>query len=113
MPSDLSRRITELSSYLTDSRYQRLTSVLNERTRYLTVILEDIYDPHNASACLRSCEACGVHEIHIVEKRNRFESIEGVTMGSARWLELHRHTANTETVPADSIVTTVSQEPIL
>lgn len=84
-------RIQELSGFLTESRFRKFRDVLSQRTRYVLVVLEDLYDPHNGSACLRSCEACGIQEVHIVEERNAFTTVEGVTMGSARWLDLRRH----------------------
>ncbi len=91
MQSDARRYIQELSRYVTEDRLRKFHDVLAQRTRYITVVLEDLYDPHNGSACLRSCEACGVQDVHIVEERNAFTTVEGVTMGSARWLDLHRH----------------------
>ena len=91
MNSGDSSRIQELSGFVTESRFRKFCDVLGQRTRFVSVVLEDLYDPHNGSACLRSCEACGIHEVHIVEERNAFMTVEGVTMGSARWLDLRRH----------------------
>lgn len=54
-------------------------------------MLEDIYQPHNASACLRSCECLGVQDIHIVETRNEYRPNNEVSMGSAKWLTLQRY----------------------
>lgn len=91
MNSGDASRIQELSGFLTESRFRKFRDVLSQRTRFVSVVLEDLYDPHNGSACLRSCEACGIQEVHIVEERNAFMTVEGVTMGSARWLDLRRH----------------------
>lgn len=91
MESSLEARIQELSGFLTESRFRRFREVLEQRTRHICVVLEDLYDPHNGSACLRSCEACGIQEVHIVEEKHAFMTVEGVTMGSARWLDLRRH----------------------
>ena len=45
-------------------------------------MLEDIYQPHNASAVLRSCECFGVQDVHVVEGRNRFEVNGDVALGA-------------------------------
>ncbi len=83
--------ITYLSQFVTIARRQKILSVLQERTRYITVILEDIYQPHNASAVLRSCDSFGVQDVHIVENKNIFTITQGVTIGSDRWLTLYRY----------------------
>ena len=83
--------ITYLSNFASVARRQKILSVLQQRTRYVTVILEDIYQPHNASAVLRSCDSFGVQDVHIVENKNIFTVTHGVTIGSDRWLTLHRY----------------------
>ncbi|NEQ41574.1 MAG: RNA methyltransferase [Okeania sp. SIO3I5] len=83
--------ITYLSQFVTVARWEKIISVLQQRTRYITVILEDIYQPHNASAVLRSCDSFGVQDIHIVENKNTFTITQGVTIGSDRWLTLYRY----------------------
>ncbi len=83
--------ITYLSQFVTTSRHERIASVLQQRTRYITVVLEDIYQPHNASAVLRSCDSFGVQDIHIVENKNLFTITQGVSVGSERWLTLYRY----------------------
>ncbi len=49
--------ITYLSQFVTLARWEKILSVLQQRTRYITIVLEDIYQPHNASAVLRSCDS--------------------------------------------------------
>jgi len=83
--------ITYLSQFVTIARWEKIRSVLQQRTRYITVILEDIYQPHNASAVLRSCDSFGVQDVHIVENKNIFTITQGVTIGSDRWLTLYRY----------------------
>ena len=62
-----------LTQFITDERKQRFEEVLDYRTRHLTVVLEDIFQPHNASAVLRSCELRGIQDVHIVENNNRYD----------------------------------------
>ena len=83
--------ITNLSEFVTEARRQKIESILQQRTRHVTVILEDIYQPHNASACLRSCESFGVQDVHIIENRNDFDLNREVSVGSDRWLSLYRY----------------------
>jgi tRNA (guanosine-2'-O-)-methyltransferase len=76
---------------MTEERALLFNRIVAERTRYLTVVVEDIYQPHNASAVLRSCDCFGVQDIHVIENDNKFELSEGVTMGSDKWLTVSRH----------------------
>lgn len=80
-----------LASSVTAHKQRRCDEVLAQRTRYLTVALEDIYQPHNASACLRSCECFGVQDVHLLEGRYRFEANRDVALGAQQWLTLHRY----------------------
>ena len=85
------RRIEILKQFVTERRYQRLADALPWRTRYLTVLVEDVFQPHNASAVLRSCDAFGVQDVHIVENRNAYRVNPGVELGTSQWLTLHRY----------------------
>ncbi len=80
-----------LASFFTPHRRELFPRVLMNRTRHLTVALEDVYDPHNASACLRSCDCFGVQDVHIVEQTNEYLVNEEVALGSSKWLTLHRY----------------------
>lgn len=80
-----------LAGFVTDQRRDRMNAVLDERTRYITVLLEDIYQPHNASAVLRTCDCYGIQDVHIVENRNAYRLNPGVELGTAQWLTLHRY----------------------
>lgn len=80
-----------LGRQITDNKREKISAVLNERTRHFTVLLEDIYQPHNASACLRSCDCLGLQDVHIVERRNNYRPNNNVSMGSSKWLTLHHY----------------------
>lgn len=80
-----------LFSYVTEHKQALMQRIVQERTRYLTVVLEDIYQPHNASACIRSAEVFGVQAVHAIEQGNRFTPEGGVAMGSSKWVTLERH----------------------
>jgi tRNA (guanosine-2'-O-)-methyltransferase len=83
--------IAYLKQFVTTRRWERIISILEERTRYITVVLEDIYQPHNASAVLRSCEGFGIQDVHVIENRNRFTISSGVALGTSGWLDIHRY----------------------
>lgn len=83
--------IEHLGRHLTENKRERIREVLSERTRHLTVLLEDVNQPHNAAACLRSCDCFGIQDVHIVERRHPFEPDNQVSMGSSKWLTLHRY----------------------
>lgn len=80
-----------LKDFVTEQRWQRINEVLAQRTRHLTVVLEDIYQPHNASAVLRSCDCFGIQDVHIIENRNHFDPNQGVTIGADQWITLHKY----------------------
>ncbi|HBB91406.1 MAG: RNA methyltransferase [Bacteroidetes bacterium GWF2_49_14] len=83
--------IQYLSQFATERRFQLMTEIAAQRTRYLTVVLEDIYQPHNASAVLRTCDCLGIQDVHIIEKKNRYTLNPDVELGSAQWLTLYKH----------------------
>lgn len=81
--------ISHLSEYVTENRLALFKRVLSERTRYITVILEDIYQSQNASAVLRTCDCTGIQDIHIVEEHNEYDINRDVALGSDQWLSLN------------------------
>ena len=74
-----------------EKRNALMDRVLNDRTRYVTVGLENIYQPHNASAVLRSCDCFGVQDVHIIENSYQYELNPHVSLGAAQWLNLYRY----------------------
>ena len=83
--------ITHLSSLITDDRWSRFQRVIEERTNYITVVLENIYQPLNASAVLRSADCFGIQDVHVIENHNNFTPDREVAMGSSRWLNIKRY----------------------
>ncbi|AFY68795.1 tRNA/rRNA methyltransferase (SpoU) [Thalassoporum mexicanum PCC 7367] len=80
-----------LLPFSTPERYHKFKEVLQWRSRWLTVVLEDIFQPHNASAVLRSCDCFGVQDVHIVENKVEFNPNSHVAMGADQWLTLYRY----------------------
>ena len=74
--------IRHLSGFVTEKRFSQFQSVLTMRTRYIAVVLEDILQPQNASAVLRTCDCSGIQDVHVVEERNKFTINPDVSLGS-------------------------------
>jgi len=89
-----------LYQFITDERKRRFDEVLSNRTRYLTVVLEDIFQSHNASAVLRSCDLTGVQDVHIIENRNVYDINPDIVVGSTKWLDLHKYNEDDFNTPA-------------
>lgn len=83
--------IEHLSQFVTEPRKVRLEEVLSNRTRHITVVLEDLYQTQNISAVMRSCECYGIQDAYIVENRNEFEIHKDISMGADKWLTLHHY----------------------
>ncbi|MBL4703921.1 MAG: RNA methyltransferase [Flavobacteriales bacterium] len=77
--------------FLTEERKERFTTIASERTRHVTVVLEDLFQSHNASAVLRSCDCFGIQDVHIIENRNQYTLNKDIDMGSTKWLHLHKY----------------------
>lgn len=90
--NQLQRALTSwLAGFLTDHRKELLQRLILERTRHLTVVVEDICHAHNASACLRTCDCFGIQDFHVIENRNRFDVAVDIARGATKWLTLNRH----------------------
>ncbi|MCK4664528.1 MAG: RNA methyltransferase [Bacteroidales bacterium] len=83
--------IQYLSEFLTDKRFEIFEKVLDNRTNYITVVLEDLYQPHNASAVLRTCDCFGIQDVHIIENKNKYEVNPDIALGSSKWLNLIKY----------------------
>ena len=84
-------KIEALCARLSPSRVALMRRALEWRTRRLTVVLEDIFQSHNASAVLRTCDALGIQEAHVIENRNRFVPSRNVDMGASKWMDVRRY----------------------
>ena len=80
-----------LSRFLSDERLQLIEEKLRSRTRQLVLVLEDIYQSQNGAACLRSAEAFGLQDVHIIENSNKFARHKNIQRGAEKWLTIHRY----------------------
>ena len=79
-----------LETYITENRRQRFNSVLSNRTQHFTVATEDVYQLHNTSAVMRTCDVFGVQELSIIEEQNVKRIDREIAMGAQKWVDLNR-----------------------
>lgn len=91
LPAPAREIVERLAPLVTPARLARMDAVIARRTRSLVPVLEDLADPHNGAAVMRSADAFGCHEVHVIEQRHPFAVSHRVTRGTHRWLELIKH----------------------
>jgi tRNA (guanosine-2'-O-)-methyltransferase len=88
---DQKELISRLAGFISERRVELFERVLDYRTRYITVVLEDVCHSQNASAVLRSCECFGVQDVHIIENRHAYRVNPDVVRGASKWLNIFRY----------------------
>ncbi len=83
--------LEHLLTFVSEERKQRFLEIIKQRTRHVTVVIEDIYQSHNASAVLRSCDLTGIQDVHIIENKNEYEVNPEVSLGSSKWLNIVKY----------------------
>ncbi len=92
-------RIDLLLPFVNDNRVETLRKVLSNRTRHVTVALENIFHSQNASAVVRSCECFGIQDLTVIENSSPFLASNGVARGASKWLTYHRFGAKEFNTP--------------
>ena len=94
-----------LEQFVTENRQQRLHEILENRTRHVTVVLEDLFQAQNISAVLRTCDCYGVQDVYVIQHRNEFEANKEISMGADKWLTIHEfpHRENNVKEPASHL----------
>ncbi len=80
-----------LEDFVSDKRKATFHKVLENRTRHFTVVLEDIYQPHNSSAVIRSCDIFGVQDVHVIQNKYSSKVSRHVAKGSQKWLDIKKY----------------------
>jgi len=91
LPAAAARVIAALTPLLSDQRLRRIEASVERRTRSVVVVLEAVQDPRNVAAVLRSADAFGVQEVHLIEGTQPFLASRRITQGAERWLDVVRH----------------------
>ena len=82
-----------LQSYLTERRRSLFKEVLAKRTRHFTVVTEDVYQLHNTSAVMRTCDVFGIQDLHVVEEKLGKRVDREIAMGAQKWVSLNRYSS--------------------
>ena len=80
-----------LLGFISENKKNLFLKNIENRTRYMTIVLEDLYQPHNASAVLRSCDCFGIQDVHVIENKNFFEENKEIALGASKWLSVKRY----------------------
>jgi len=80
-----------LETFITPDRINRFKAVLAERTDYITVAIEDVFQMHNTSAVLRSCDVFGIQSIHVIEAKFAQDLDKNIAMGAEKWVDIQRY----------------------
>jgi tRNA (guanosine-2'-O-)-methyltransferase len=80
--------LEEFYDIITPNKISLFDRIASERTRHLTIALENIYQEHNASAVLRTCDCFGIQDLHVIEKDNQYQIQRDIAMGSGRWVDI-------------------------
>ena len=89
-------RIDYLREFMREERYETLCQTLAMRTKYMTLMAENTFHPHNASALVRHCEAFGVQTMHTVESYYKFDLSENIMRGTHKWVDIRSHNTTAE-----------------
>ena len=91
---DENRKLLEyLESFLTEKRKELFKKVISRRTDHFTVATQDVYQLHNTSAVIRSCDVFGVQNVHVVEEVNLKKIDREIAMGAQKWVDINRYTS--------------------
>jgi tRNA (guanosine-2'-O-)-methyltransferase len=83
---------TYLEGFLSPERAARIKEVVAQRTRHVTIVLEDVWQPQNASAAIRTSECMGLQEVHIIKNGEGYKINKQVVKGASKWMEIHKYT---------------------
>ncbi len=79
-----------LENILTDNRKERFQQVLSKRTNHFTIAMEDVFQLHNTSAVMRSCEVFGIQQLNVIEERYTKSIDKEIAMGAQKWVDVNR-----------------------
>ena len=83
--------LTYLEEFISIERRERFLKILEERTKFITVAIEDVFQLHNTSAVIRSCEVFGIQTAHVIEDRFGKRLDKNIAMGAQQWVDVERY----------------------
>ena len=82
--------LTYLEGFLTENRKEGFLRVLKNRTKHFTIAMEDVFQLHNTSAVMRSCEVFGIQELNVIEQKFGKSIDKEIAMGAEKWVDINR-----------------------
>lgn len=83
--------LTYLEGFVSEERKTRFKEVLSTRTNFITVVTEDVFQAHNTSAVIRSCDVFGIQSAHLIEERFGKRLDKNIAMGAQQWVDVHSY----------------------
>lgn len=80
-----------LEDFVSSERIARFAEILKDRTKFITVAMEDVFQLHNTSAVIRSCDVFGIQEAHVIEGRFGKRLDKNIALGAHQWVDVHRY----------------------
>ncbi|MDG1329029.1 MAG: RNA methyltransferase, partial [Flavobacteriaceae bacterium] len=90
--------LEHLLSFLTERRKNLFEEVISKRTRHFTIATEDVYQLHNTSAVMRSCDVFGIQDLHVIEEKVSKKIDREIAMGAQKWVNIDRHNSTKECI---------------
>ncbi len=87
----IKEQVYYLRDFVVDEKNALFDRLIQERTSYVTLVLEDLFQSHNQSAVMRSADCYGIQHVHLIENRNVYDMSSTVSQGAREWLSIHRH----------------------
>lgn len=83
--------LEHLLSFVSENKQNLFNKIIEDRTKHVTVVLENIFQPQNASAVIRSCDVFGIQDLHVIENDNKYNLNPKVVLGSSKWVNLYKY----------------------
>ncbi len=80
-----------LSEFISENRLANFQKIVEHRTKHISFVIEDLFQPHNASAVLRSCDCFGIQDVHIIENTNTYTTDKNIALGAGKWVNVHKY----------------------
>lgn len=87
-----------LETFITEGRRDNFIKILQQRSKHFTVAVEDLYQLHNTSAVLRTCEVFGVQELHVIEEKYGKKIDKEIALGAQKWVDVSRYDNTTSCI---------------
>jgi tRNA (guanosine-2'-O-)-methyltransferase len=80
-----------LETFITENRRDKFLDILQSRTKHFTIAIEDVFQLHNTSAVMRTCEVFGIQQMHVIEEKYGKKIDKEIALGAQKWVDVNRH----------------------